>query len=166
MTQAIVVFSDGSKQMAHNLDDGRFRWHERKVYEAEQILFVHMNGIYIRDCSNPKTVQQAKEWRALMHLQLGVVRSQIEILKAHYVSHRTFMDNSQHLRIAEFELCAQISALKQVEKVLNLRSPDNELDAVFERLKRIQDENKRLRAVLKNQFGLSDVEIDKLGRAS
>lgn len=35
MGSAIVVFSDGSKRLAHNLDDQRVRWHERRNWIAE-----------------------------------------------------------------------------------------------------------------------------------
>jgi hypothetical protein len=59
---AKVIFSDGSKAMAHNLDDLRERWLARRQKE-EYVWQVTLDPPLIHDWENPASIEQAKQWK-------------------------------------------------------------------------------------------------------
>lgn len=82
MSNVRIVFADGSKQMAHNTDDLMLRWAERVAVDSETIARQHRNGIYIRDCSDCRSLEQAREWQKQLRLQIGALEHQCKVLKA------------------------------------------------------------------------------------
>lgn len=85
MTRATIIFANGSKQMARNLDDQMLRWHERRLAIAKPSLeppvatrteqpapeppepstpvLPELDSIAVRDCSHPADMTEAQAWR-------------------------------------------------------------------------------------------------------
>lgn len=61
MAKATIVFADGSKQMAHNLDDSRLRWHLRRVDHPDDAYTLQAEGIAVR-YGEPESVAQAQQY--------------------------------------------------------------------------------------------------------
>lgn len=74
MGHAIIVFADGSKQMAHNLDDLRFRWHERKLSQAEETLDMLRTEQVVIRCEEPENILQANRFISELKSQAASLR--------------------------------------------------------------------------------------------
>lgn len=110
---ATVIFADGSKHLAHNLDDLSFRWQERKIAQAEEVLDVTYKGIVIRDCSNPSSVEQAREWKNQLNVQQMALQQYQHILEQRgFPSKSAFKRAVAPLRAGITEIIAQHSNLK------------------------------------------------------
>lgn len=83
MTKAIIIFADGSKQMAHNLDDSKERWYERKVAQAEEVYeeVRNLSQIAIIDASDPKDYDQATSWQSQLISMKVAITNRRSLLK-------------------------------------------------------------------------------------
>lgn len=156
MSKAIIVFADGSKQMAHNTDDLRFRWYERKTYDPIEVMETHREGIYVRDCSEPHNLAEAKSWRLELSQQKAILEGQLRTLRnsPYFKSH-----THPHLARAMTEVMAQQTLINERIRGFNTVTPDD-IDArrarqhaqKMERIAAANDEqrqkNVRLRAAL------------------
>lgn len=107
---AIIVFADGSKQMAHNLDDQRFRWHERKHVESEIRQSEPNDGLAIRDCSDPSSLHEAIVWRSELVAQNTYINNVIQVLKATEFENRDEREQALLLpKMAKKEIEAQLA---------------------------------------------------------
>lgn len=169
MSKATIIFADGSKQMAHNLDDGRFRWYERKVYHLEDVKQSHAKGIPIRDCSSPPSLETAIEWRK----ELLAIKTSIN--EAKYIMRlelRAPTKDGLYLMIALGETEKQLQSLSDYIKIQRVSLANRVDDIEGQRYKRrLQHENNalksqviRLQQILLEQFGItvSDDELQSL----
>lgn len=63
MPKATVIFADGSKQLAHNLNDLNLRWYERKIAQAEDVAALYEQGVAIPELVTPETIDEALNLR-------------------------------------------------------------------------------------------------------
>ena len=61
--RATIVFADGSKQIAHALDDLYERWEERRIARAEDVAALYEQGIAIPEIETPSSIEEALVWR-------------------------------------------------------------------------------------------------------
>ena len=164
MSKAIIVFANGSKEMAHNLDDQRLRWYERKLLVAQEIRGYHNAGITIRDCSLPKDRDQARVWQSELKSQLSALTQQLIILGASYRNKALMHQGTIQFRLAVQEIQGQLGAVKAylrecAEKELESSTdPDDHKirkAQLLEKLVDAQEEIIRLQRLLIDQFGLS-----------
>lgn len=82
---AIIIFSDGSKRMAHNTDDLRERWSLSKPQEWERIVDEHKNGIRVPQFipSDTYLVAEVLHFRRHMHQFRDELRRRVKMLKRH-----------------------------------------------------------------------------------
>jgi hypothetical protein len=59
--KATIVFANGSKEMAHNLDDLRERWILRKK-EEEEYSRVQFDPSEAKDYRNPRDLAESRQW--------------------------------------------------------------------------------------------------------
>lgn len=175
MTKATIVFADGSKQIARQLDDSRLRWYERKVEEPDAIRDLHSQGIVIRDCSLPANMEQAHNWRAELKAQLAALMQQRQIMQLAFPSRLKMLEGTLQLRIAIQEVQGQLGGLKN-----SIRNFDNELTgdgmtSVRDTIHTLKVENHSLRnqlietqaqviwlqSLLIEQFGFSHTDLLK-----
>ena len=83
MSNAIIIFADGSKQMAHNLDDNHFRWYESKLASYEEVVSAFSEGITIRDSFEPRGLVEAQNIRTELIAQKTSLENDILIIKAY-----------------------------------------------------------------------------------
>lgn len=110
MSKAIIIFADGSKQMAHNLDDQRFRWYERRLVTYQDLEDAYSRGIAIRTESEPDGLYQAGQWRAECVSQIKALENQRAILKQQKSS-QTYEVMHTAIILTQNELQGRISRL-------------------------------------------------------
>lgn len=152
MSKATVVFANGSKQIAHNLDDTMFRWHLRKLEQTNEVLeYYQQQPIAIRDCSSPSSPEQALTWRTEVQNQLTAIQQHIHIVKTdNRLGGRVQFEKAvRHLKIALFEIQAQLRNLKQY---------------IVQQTGQ-QDDEKRIRRIsVENNLIIAQAEIIRLQR--
>lgn len=167
MSKAYIIFADGSKQMAHNLDDSRFRWAEqRKLRYADEILKTHKDGIVIRDCSTVTNIEDAKAWKEEIALQQATLQQHSIYLKSQLKSR--LKNQASHISVALVECQLQSAWLSRYIKENSSGDPANnppdskrkELFAENARLSKelseAKDEIIRLQKLLIEQFGIDE----------
>lgn len=80
MAKATVVFADGSKQMAHNLNDLDLRWYERKVAQAEEVGALYEQGIAIPNFSASSSIDEVLVIRAQFVAMKGALTEQLKVI--------------------------------------------------------------------------------------
>ena len=155
MARAIIVFADGSKQMSHNLDDSRFRWHERKLVTYDDISNAYGDGITIRDTSHPSHLSEAQEWRTELIKQQIALQSQLIILSEGKLDHSNFSKDAMLLDVAARLVVSQITLLNASIKVKKAERQNliegkaqerrDKVKIQQERILTLQKENNRLR---------------------
>lgn len=119
MGNARIVFADGSKHMAHNTNDLMFRWHERKSSEAVEIMEIHHKGITIRDCSNPRDLDEANAWKLELSQQKLTLDDQLRVLKQSVLfGSRKF----PHVTNAIEEIMCQQGVLRNIIKMMRIEA--------------------------------------------
>lgn len=78
---ARVMFSDGSKAMAHNLDDLRERWLARRQKE-EYVWKVNLEPPLIYEWNNPASIEQARQWKLQAQSVLAATDMELAQLNA------------------------------------------------------------------------------------
>ena len=154
MNKAIIMFADGSKQMAHNLDDSRLRWELRRLNSVEDVLnFSHM-GIAIPDFGIPKDYHEAVHNRAQIQAMIASVNLSQSFLKGIRYKKQWY-----HLSSVNQELGRQMMIIKDFIKRQNMELNGQSRDIPnIEFQKKLKDENKELR----DQNHSQQVEIDTL----
>lgn len=141
MSSARVVFADGSKQMAHNTDDLMLRWQERVATSREDITRQHRNGIYIRDCSECQSLEQAREWQKQLLIQIGALENQCEVLKAECFT-AEYERLSFPLRTAMVEIRTQLAILRGfIRDATTRQQQENAAEKHARKLERIAQAN-------------------------
>lgn len=111
MGRAVVIFSDGSKRMAHNTDDRNLRWGLRKDAESEAFMEAYINGIYVRDCSNPPDIDTGDAWHnELVKQKIVIVQYMSYMKNTHGKWYQT--KSQAHTTLHEIEL--QMANIKRV----------------------------------------------------
>lgn len=167
MTKAIIIFADGSKQMAHNLDDSHLRWYERKVHQAEQIEQEFKVGLAILDASNPENIDVADAWRGqLMDAKMALEERRL-LVNGNFRFSRTYT----LIGLAIVVVNTQLSKLSNAIKKMRMKESDNNsLDELRRVVKEYKEENNtlrqgnvllkdeiiRLQRLLIEQFGISE----------
>lgn len=159
MTKAIIIFADGSKQMAHNMDDQKFRWYERKRAEFEEIKKLAKTGIIIRACNHPSSINQANEWRTELKLQHSELSQQIAILKAKFRGNFAGDDYAIHskgTKIALLQVETELTHINRYIESVRIDTVDNENQVLKQKLFDAQSEIIRLQRLLIDQFNLPE----------
>jgi hypothetical protein len=104
-SRAIIVFADGSKQMAHNTDDLMLRWHERKALRKDEILRQHERGVAVLDCSAVAGFAQARDWNDQLLKQKLALENQLAVIRG-VLAKKEYYEQTVHLRgaVAEIEV--------------------------------------------------------------
>jgi DNA polymerase IIIc chi subunit len=118
------VFSDGSKDLAHNLDDLRERWLLRKQ-EVDKLAKEIMSLPKEPDYLNPATLEQSMEWTAHLNNRIGKI--QVELSALNHMTHH--MDKhlwyaKRQLLIAEHEYRKEI--VRQLRPINRRFNEENE----------------------------------------
>lgn len=167
MVRATIVFADGSKQMAHNLDDTQLRWQLRKLRTADEITADFSRGLAIRSVDNPDSIEIAREWKQEFVEQKLEIEARISVLKT------VWYRNKVDLKRATVGCATAISELNGNIARLNLylhkqsdsqrRAPQEkninsqlriERNSYREALVQTQAEIIYLQALLLEQFGI------------
>lgn len=109
MSKAIIIFADGSKQMAHNVDDSRFRWYERKRLGYEEVVEAQQDGFVIRDTINPPSLNIARIWKSELASQQASIVSQLTILKFGAEYHDSYKQDKALLVLAKVAIEAELT---------------------------------------------------------
>lgn len=157
--RAIVIFSDGSKRMAHNTDDLMFRWHERRISTAEDIYPILNDGFYIPDFDNTDSSESLLATRGILVQQKKAIESQILIAKT---SERISNQQLAQIKNGALVLDRQLGGINRMLLARNV-SPkhgvtrDERLESLVDKL---MDENRVLRARIKHMADILQSEFN------
>lgn len=84
MGRAVIIFSDGSKRMARNLDDHNFRWAERANAKTEALMDGFRAGVHVRDCQSPPSPEKAFDWYLELKQQRYIIVQHKRFMSARY----------------------------------------------------------------------------------
>lgn len=170
MTKAIVVFSDGSKRLAHNLDDSAFRWMERKAAQADEVRHEFGSGIVLPDVSNPETYDQAIAFKA----QLVAAKTALEQRRLLLDGQYAYADEFRHVRLGIHEVDGLLHALAEPMRKFRIEMANDDqqveikrekailrqrIDSLTAELMAAQKEIIRLQHLLISQFEIPDTIV-------
>lgn len=161
MPKAIIIFADGSKQMSHNMDDSRLRWHERKLIEADDILKHFAKGLCVRDCSSPTDLVEARAWKSELVKQQASISQSLAYVKREVPSQ--YMNKTIAMRVAMQEIMLQNTHLKawfQDNDETHFAGKSN--DELRDELIQAQAEIIRLQRILIEQFNIDEGIVIRL----
>lgn len=148
MAKAMIVFADGSKRMAHNLDDLNFRWYERKTGQVEElegasrqgIAFHYLTGEQLQDVP----LQQLLDIRAELGAQYQTCLIELKMLKERCPEYE-YRRRSLQLEGARVEIAKQLKLLKPA--IAHASQHQRETKSK-EYKRRLREDNERLQCEL------------------
>lgn len=149
---ATVIFADGSKQMAHNLDDTRERWHLRVTRDADDVRGIWRRGIIIPDYTTPGSIDEAHEQRQQLVDMLAKLRAQAAIVDAE-VRFDQRKVTQKPISVAVHEISRQLSAVNAYIKQYNVNTRDQVNEDFIQHLREENNALKRRIAELEARLG-------------
>lgn len=160
--KVLIVFADGSKQMAHNTDDLKLRWYERKVVRAREVDDELYSGIPLPIYDFPQDREWAIQYQAeLKELRMGLMQ------RASIAQEQRMPENAYRSLVnARMQVEAKLGLINKKVKEFNVAALANSKHLKQERpqstpdlrdeLINAQTEIIRLQRLLIEQFGLPD----------
>lgn len=160
----MIIFADGSKQMAHNLDDTMLRWQERRLKTVDEVFRFSREGIPIPDYGEPQTIADAMKFRGEIQGMIATINLQQNLIK----NNPGYKKQWFHLMNVNQELGRQSMVMKEFIKQFNLQNLASDRDTSKTiKIDNLKEENKRLQKELgeyRRGLALARKEIRQLQR--
>ena len=106
--KATIVFADGSKKMAHNLDDHNFRWYERKRGTAKEFASDFRAGIAIPHVQDVTTWEDWRELKSILIKQ----KENMDIRRIELTGQFNYEAEWRAAGVASYLIASQLSVAK------------------------------------------------------
>lgn len=161
MSKGVVIFSDGSKRMAHNNDDLNERWYERKIAAAE-VDRLYDAGIFVPEFNPAWGADVARKWREQYSAMIKALIEHRAALIERYGASKA-RAASYAIGITQGLINNQLCAVNKVIKADNIRRAKEEDEP------RLRKENAVLRrrvAELEAMLGVAPAGDDQQATAT